>query len=101
MMKRSIFCLALVILLITFMNTGAQAQEPYSILFKNGGSITAIHHVFEGQMLKIYLLNPADGILGVDKSLVEKPSGTTGVSKRHKASPSKVKVKKRWKKRCP
>lgn len=100
-MKRSIFCLALVILLITFINTEARAQEPYSVIFKNGGSITAIHHVFEGQMMKIYLLNPADGILGVDRSLVETPSGATGISKRHKASAPKVKAKKRWKKRCP
>jgi hypothetical protein len=89
-MGRSILCFVLVLLFITFINLETQAAEPYSVIFKNGGSITAIHHVFDGQMIKIYLLNPADGILAVDKSLIEKPTDDTRISKRQKASASKV-----------
>ncbi len=93
-MKRSILCSVLALFLMIFIKMDAQAEEPYSVIFRNGGSVTAIHHVFEGQMLKIYLLNPADGILSVDKSLIEKPSYGTGMSKRHKSSAHKLKRKK-------
>ena len=93
-MKRSILCSVLVLFFLIFIKIDAKAEEPYSVIFRNGGSVTAIHHVLEGQMLKIYLLNPADGILCVDKSLIEKPSYSTGMSKRQKASAHKLKRKK-------